>query len=447
MKTNCDRNFLLERVELLMQENLALKKTLADYKAGYCKLTENCTSLAEKLERATESLEHAKSSRRKSKIMVSATIPELDESSGTSEIMNLAGGETSVVPSEQLGPPVHARAVEESRRRRTSSSGNKCRRRVSGGSSHLITQSPRDLLERGGDRDTTSRNAAGDGLTRIQMRRLRAASLLPEAISVSCTDTVSSTCTDTVAYIPPTDKQCQVNIDSSCYANVRMGNEEEVVVRALYRRVTELEQLVQDGQAQIDTLAQEKSNQELQSSLALEKSNQELQSTRKQIQQLHASSDSAIHDTEYQSHCLEEIHVITEVKQQKEESIEFDKIKEIQTGILAKQSEPVMECKSVQCEALNFTNDAIVQARPASSECSTQTSPHTPSTNHQTSDDPFYSYIFKELLDVCKHVVSIRFAACTGGEGGGNAALSGCKNLISSLIVLRKDLFKEMKYR
>jgi hypothetical protein len=444
LRLNKERNYLLERLELAKQESLALKKSLADYKVGYNNLTEKCQTLTEGLAKAKADLEHAKQHRRKSRQVAPAALQDILEGTGSSThdppgATRVSGsgsgsGSESVSPSDSVQPSAVVLGVPGKRR---SSSRMSIRKKSAffANNNASLTNNNRSPAATTSASDCQNNPEGCESLTRIQLRRLRADSIMQVDVVLKSTE----------------EKECQVNIDSSQYANVRLGNEEEVVVKALQRHILLLEEAALDRQTTIDNLL-------------LEKNDQVLQVKRKQNDSLCTGGGTAVELSEYQTQSYDEFLSLKDDDKMQRKQIDDleNKIKAIQEDFQAKQiSELVMASKAMQCDTSNFVSDASVQASAEAREVSTQTSRHTPISNHQTVEDPFYSYIFKELLDVCKHVVSSnQDASCRqkcddaiesevqdSANTFGSATISGCKNLISSLSVLRKDLFEEMKYR
>jgi hypothetical protein len=452
-----ERNDILENLELAKHDNIALKKSLADYKAGYTSLTVKCQELTVTLAQAQESLEQGKGSRRKTKHHIASISEHNDDNT------NNNGEKSGDLTLAAEGNPVNSKRRHSSRRvsavRKKSAAVNAF---ASGGTTTTTTGtttagtfSPslteNNTIDEDGDGDGES-----DHLTRIQLRRLRNDSVMmhnQQAQAMGHEDTAGSTMTKT----DTEDRECQVNIDSSQYANVRMGNEEEVVMQAMYKRVAELDDLALDRLATIDLLR-------------LELDGQALQGKRQQPPAPQCDGGTDIDLSEYKSQSYEEFLALKANGEGQRKLIDelHNKIKEIQEDFLAQQVPvPVVESREVQCETRYFLSDAGVQAVPETRDSSTQTLHRTPVSNHQTVDDPFYSYIFKELLDVCKHVVASaleppllensRYEDETKLQDAGTPetinhdhfpdTFVGCKNLISSLGVLRRDLFEEMKYR
>jgi predicted nucleic acid-binding Zn-ribbon protein len=415
MKLNNEKNHLLERVQLLNSENLAVKKSLAEYKDGYGKLSEQCKGLTEELKKNKEMVEHLKSFRRKSKISLTAC-PTIEE--GNTEPMASTAGDLTVKNDrcDQQGTGDHATG------KRRNSSRMSIRRKSTAPSN----PSSRDhSTENVSASQFTCTEEKGESLTRIQLRRLRTGSVVHPDFSPQ------SKLTE--------EKECQVNIDSSKYANVRMGNEEEVVVKALYRRIAELESLSQSQQSEIEQLN-------------LEKSGDDVLAKRKRVPatQLPCTEQDL---SDYQMQSFETflslkadgVNLRLNVDELK------NKLRSLEEYCATLQASPsLLECKATQCDSENFVANASIQASVLAKDYSTQTSQPTPLSNNQYIEDSFYSYIFKELLDVCKHVVATNRpsgSALGGEEGILSQTLSSCKNLISSLVVLRKDLFEEMQYR
>jgi len=409
MQMNKERNYLLERVEMLNHDNLNLKKTVSDYKEGYSKLTDQCQMLTDELKSVTESLEHAKRHRRKSKCLETVCPPIVEEQNNTSvksdEMVNEANSSAQSDASRPVGD-------SGSGKRRKSSRLSIIRRKSDALATRASFRNTDEVVV-----DNNVDAGGNNSPTRIQMRRLRSGSVVPS---------------DANPIIKMSeDKQCQVNIESSQYANVRMGNEEEVVVKALYRRIAELENVIDVHKSEADQLKIELSGADMESRKKHEST------------QLHSSDDFL----EYQAQNFDDFLLL------KADRIKLKaQIEALHEDIRALQSPVVtFECKSTQCDSRNFVTDATSQATVESKEFSTQTRRPTPMSNHLAEEDPFYSYIFSELLAVCKHVVSTHLSRnSVSAEGGRQTAattIASCKDLMSSLVVLRRDLFEEMQYR
>ena len=427
-RRNNKSDYLLERLDLVKQENITLKKSLAEYKAGYSSLTDKCHTLTDSLATTKDMLEHVKHGRRKSKSFIPAI---LENDTNDKPIESSSTRDTGDVQSES----VSCQSPGPSYGKRRNSSRMSILRKKSMAVNALTSKS--NAMTTDTPTSTTSIIASDENV--VQADEINNYTFQKNQMG-------GSKWTE--------NKECQVNIDSSQYANVRMGNEEEVVVKALYRRVTELEDIVHERQTTI-------------ANMLLDINDQELHPERKKnTESSHLGRDVEL--SEYQTQSYEDfLSLKSDEKRYRKCIAELENnIKTIQEEYLATQCPaPVMESMATQCETNFLVAEANVQAVADTKEYATQTSHHTPISNHQTIDDPFYSYIFKELLDVCKHVVASNLMAVSTSqqecrqliEGEiqdpadtdrkASAIISGCKNLVSSLYTLRKDIFEEMKYR
>ena len=398
-----DNKFVKDRLETVKQENVHLRKSLADYKVGFNNLTLKCQNLTEKLDQSTESVDKVKYRRRSSSISVSDAAVKIN-------------GESDSLLTRMTG--VDRMANKRNKRKSVSrmSVGYKNNADDQLREEWVNEQSKCDSVSKPSQENYEVISSNDEKATRIQLRRLR-------------TDVSQKMESKNFE-----DKICQVNIGTSAYANVRMGNEEEIVTKALQQRIAELEEIIEGETAKMEDFILESKKKELRNQI----SDTSEEPTWLEYKSL-TYDDFLAGKAENEKNLLTNDGLRSELEELKASVVDVQAVK------------TTVECKAIQCQQQQFMIDSGVQTGNVSRSCSTQTQLRTPVSYHQAEEDPFHNYLFKELLEICKHVVKTYKSNCPPNADFStfetNCKLLGCMNLVMSLNTFRRDVVEEIKCR
>ena len=412
LKTNLNGSSLIERLELVKEENISMNRVLADYKAGYNKLVQQNQDLTLEVANLRDILENAE-------------VFDLEGSAKAHESQSKAKSslvyKSHEVPASEYDEKEYnsnvAEGLTKSNRKRSSVYRIK-------GSFLRKSSCASHKGEPNNASDSFVPSNPESPLTRIQMRRLRE--------SISCEAGAHHEIAASSKSI--VDKECQVNIDSSQYANIRMGNEGEIIVKSLYKRISELEDVVAERDETINKLSvgsiEYKSNQDETNS----------------VDDNNIRSDDPVV-------CFQCEHLREELARQEEVVEEFKRrITDLDQVVQLPGGELVS--KETQCDHKSFVASAGVQTHLKTSDASTQSRHLVPVSSSKPLEDAWSNYVFKETLLLCKHVVK---ESQEKRKNGATDDLEGtecerttimhCRSLLASLQNLRKDILDEMKFR